>query len=237
MNNMTIPKTRREAAREATYAEIKQIARQQMAEKGASALSLNAIAREMRMTTPALYRYFANRDALVTELVVEAYQSLGDVLETAVSKQQHQSYRTRFLAMGSAYRNWALAHPQDYTLIYGTPIPNYHAPRERTVEPASRVLTLFGLLFGEAHRAGKLTIPNSYQQVTPKLQQLIETLLKEIPEDGVSVGLFILTILVWSRLNAVVWSAMYGHFPPGLADSGELFQVELMAICHELNLL
>ena len=228
--------TRRERIRAATIDEIKAIARQHMAEKGAAALSLRAIAREMGMTSPALYRYFASRDDLVTELVVEAYQSLGDGLETAVSKQQHQSYRTRFLAMGNAYRDWALAHPQDYTLIYGTPIPNYHAPRERTVEPASRVLTLFGLLFGEAHRAGKLTIPTTYQQVTPKLQQLIETLFAEMAIDGVSIGIFILTILVWSRLNAVVWSAMYGHFPPGVADSGELFQLELMAICHELNL-
>ena len=228
---------RRERVRVATIDEIKEIARQHMAEKGAAALSLRAIAREMGMTSPALYRYFASRDALVTELVVEAYQSLGDVLETAVSKQQHHSYHIRFLTMGNAYRNWALAHPQDYTLIYGTPIPNYHAPRERTVEPASRVLTLFGLLFGEAHRAGKLTIPAAYQQVSPKLQQLIDTLFEEVAADGVSVGLFILTILVWSRLNAVVWSAMYGHFPPDIADSGELFQIELMAICHELNLL
>ena len=228
--------TRRERVRAATIEEIKEIARQHMAEKGAAALSLRAIAREMGMSSPALYRYFTSRDALVTELVVEAYQSLGDVLETAVSQQQYAPYHTRFLAMGDAYRNWALAHPQDYTLIYGTPIPNYHAPRERTVEPASRVLTLFGLLLNKAHRAGKLTIPAAYQQITPNLQQQIEALFAEAAEEDVSVGIIILTLLVWSRLHAVVWSAMYGHFPPGVADSGELFQLELLAICHELNL-
>lgn len=233
---MTIPKTRREAAREATYAEIKQIARQQMAEKGASALSLNAIAREMRMTTPALYRYFANRDALVTELVVEAFQSLGDVLETAVSSQDHTQYHARFIDMCNAYRSWAMAHPQDYTLIYGTPIPNYHAPRERTVEVASRVLSLFGGLFGEAYQAEKLTIPTAYQQLTPQMQQIIEMVFGEVPTGDQPISLFILTLLVWSRLNAVVWSTLYNHFPPVITDSGELFQLEVTAICHELSL-
>jgi AcrR family transcriptional regulator len=233
---MTKPKTRREAVREATYAEIKEIARQQMAEKGAAALSLNAIAREMRMTTPALYRYFANRDALVTELVVDAYQSLGDALETAVLKHQQDPYHTRFQALCHTYRDWALAYPQDYTLIYGTPIPHYHAPRERTVEPATRVLTTFGLLLGEIDRAGQLTIPAAYQQVSPAQEQMIDALLAESSVEEATAGIFLLTLLVWSRLNGVVWAEMYGHFPPGMADSGELFQLEVTAICNEINL-
>ena len=224
--------SRRERVRKATITEIKAVARQQMAEQGATALSLGAIAREMGMTTPALYRYFANRDALVTDLVVEAYQALGDVLEETLQAEQHEPPHTRFMAICNAYRNWALAHPQDYTLIYGTPIPNYHAPRERTVELASRVLTTFGHLFGEAQQAGKLTIPTAYQQISPKFQQVFDS----FPLEEATTSIFILTILIWSRINAVVWSALYGHFPPSMADSGELFQMEMQAICYELNL-
>ena len=228
--------TRRDRLRAATIEEIKAIARKHMAEKGAAALSLRAIAREMGLTSPALYRYFSNRDALVTELVVEAYQSLGDVLEISTTTHQDEPFHNRFRAMCNAYRDWALAHPQDYTLIYGTPIPNYHAPRERTVELASRVVTLFGLLLGEALREGKLIIPTAYQHMTPAFQQQIEHLFGAVPTSEVSTGTFILTILVWSRMNSVVWAEMYGHFPPEIAGSGELFQLEVTAICHEINL-
>jgi len=233
---MSQTKTRREAAREATYAEIKQIARQQMAENGAAALSLNAIARQMRMSTPALYRYFANRDALVTELVVDAYQSLGDVLETAVTTNPHLSTTKRFHALCSAYRSWALAHPQDYTLIYGTPIPHYHAPRERTAPLATRVVTFFGLLLGEAHRANQLTFPTMYQQPSPDLTRIANRFLQDVPAEETTLDVFITTLFVWSRLNGVVWSELYGHFPPNMADSGELFQIEVAAICRELAL-
>lgn len=224
--------SRRERVRKATITEIKAVARQQMAEQGAAALSLGAIARAMGMTTPALYRYFTNRDALVTELVVEAYQALGDVLEENFQAHQHDPYDIRFMAICNTYRNWAVAYPQGYTLIYGTPIPNYHAPRERTVDLASRVIAVFGRFFGEAQQAGKLTIPAAYQQLSPKFQQV----LANFPLEEATTSIFILTILIWSRINAVVWSALYEHFPPGMADSGELFQIEMQVICHELNL-
>jgi AcrR family transcriptional regulator len=116
-----MPPTRRERLRAATTSEIKQIARQQMAQKGAAALSLRAIAREMGMTSPALYRYFASRDDLVTALIVDAYNSLADALEAARHGCPPTDHKQRLLEMGLAYRNWAISHAQDYTLIFGTP--------------------------------------------------------------------------------------------------------------------
>src|SRR5262245_45041432 len=124
---------RAERLREAAIAEIKAIARQQMAEQGQAALSLGAIARAMGMTTPALYRYFESRDALITALIIDAYEALAIALEQADSATRSDDYATRFRAMARAYRDWAVAHPHEYALIYGTPIPGYHAPRERTV--------------------------------------------------------------------------------------------------------
>src|SRR5581483_8391775 len=141
-----IPK-RAERLRDAAINEIKAIARQQMADQGQAALSLGAIARAMGMTTPALYRYFEIRDALVTELILDAYGALATTIEQADAAAPNADYAARLRATASAYRSWAVAHPHDYALIYGTPIPGYHAPRERTVPVAARILITFGMLF------------------------------------------------------------------------------------------
>ncbi len=228
--------TRRERVRQATVQEIKDVARKQMAEQGAAAISLGAIAREMGMTPPALYRYFSSRDALVTELIVDAYQALGDALEAAYLANPQGDYAARFQGLCHAFRRWAQAHPQDYALIYGTPIPHYHAPRERTVPLASRVVTFFGLLLGEAMQAGQLTVPPAYRQIPPTLQRVVDRYLAELPVEGATPDIFVLAMLIWSRLNGHVWAELQGHFPPDMTGSGELFQMEVTAICQELVL-
>jgi AcrR family transcriptional regulator len=88
-----------------------------MAQVGAAALSLRAIAREMRLSAPALYRYLPNKGALVTTLIVEAYTALADALEAADVEKERDDFHGRFQAVCHAYRDWAVAHPQDYTLI------------------------------------------------------------------------------------------------------------------------
>lgn len=228
-------KTRRELKREETEAEIKAIARQQMAEVGASALSLRAIARAMGMSAPALYRYFADRDALVTALIIEAYEDLGDAIEAASLTGDQDDYYGRFQAIALAYRAWAVTHPQDFMLIYGTPIPGYQAPREKTVAPASRVQQIFGQMLGEAIQAGVLKPPSVYIPSGDGLQQAIEAVLPYL--DAPVTPIFItLTMLVWARLQGVLWGELNGHFLPGMEKHGELFKMELEALCLELGL-
>jgi AcrR family transcriptional regulator len=227
---------RRERQRQATLDEIKTVARQQMAEHGAAALSLNAIAREMGLTTPALYRYFANRDALVTELIVEAFQSLGDAIERADAEKARDDYYGRFQSMSHAYRNWAVTHPKDYALIYGTPIPHYHAPRERTVPLASRIPTLFGTLFYEANLAGRISLPQDYGRLSEPLQQIIHTIAAELPDENIPDSIIIAAILSQSRLFGLVWSELHGQSLPTTAVPGELFQIELNTLINQLNL-
>ncbi|MFJ3493338.1 TetR/AcrR family transcriptional regulator [Streptomyces sp. NPDC086091] len=108
-------------------AEIKDRAWEQVADAGASALSLNAIAKQMGMSGPALYRYFSGRDDLITELVRDAYRSLADTVTAAAAPGPPD---VRVLA--AALRGWALADPHRYFLVYGTPVPGYHAPGEIT---------------------------------------------------------------------------------------------------------
>ncbi|WP_416964456.1 TetR/AcrR family transcriptional regulator [Streptomyces sp. Agncl-13] len=119
-------KTPRERYRDQVRAEVKERAREQIATAGASALSLNAIAKRMGMSGPALYRYFASRDDLITELIRDAYRSLADTFRAAAASGADLP------GLAHALRGWALDDPQRYFLIYGTPVPGYHAPEDVT---------------------------------------------------------------------------------------------------------
>ncbi|MFD6284650.1 TetR/AcrR family transcriptional regulator [Streptomyces sp. NPDC060205] len=118
--------TPRERYRAQVRAEIKAHAWEQLAAAGASALSLNAIAKRMGMSGPALYRYFANRDELITELIRDAYRSLADTFRATAAAGPDAS------ALAHALRDWALQDPHRYFLVYGTPVPGYHAPDDIT---------------------------------------------------------------------------------------------------------
>ncbi|WP_329026259.1 TetR/AcrR family transcriptional regulator [Streptomyces sp. NBC_00690] len=118
--------TPRERYRAQVRAEIKEHAWEQIATAGASALSLNAIAKRMGVSGPALYRYFASRDDLITELIREAYRSLAETLRSATAEGADLAELAHVL------RRWALEDPQRYLLIYGTPVPGYHAPEDIT---------------------------------------------------------------------------------------------------------
>src|SRR5689334_538492 len=115
-------RTPRERYRTQLRAEIKERAWEQIATAGASALSLNAIAKQMGMSGPALYRYFAGRDELITELITDAYRSLGDTFRAAAVASADVT------TLAHALRGWALDDPHRYFLVYGTPVPGYHAP-------------------------------------------------------------------------------------------------------------
>lgn len=229
--------TRAERLREATITEIKAVARQQMAEQGQAALSLGAIARTMGLTTPALYRYFANRDALVTALIIEAYQELATALEQADAVAPNDDYTARFRSLAFAYHEWAIAHPHDYALIYGTPIPGYHAPREQTVPVAARILLAFGMLFKAAWEAGSLHIPSAYATMSSVLRQTATQIMDDVSQDAQAPEVLLTTLSVRALLHSLVWAELYGHFPPGITETGELYRLEVAAICSRLGLI
>ena len=102
---------------------IIEIAWKQIAENGAAALSLRAIARQLHITAPAIYNYYPRRDDLVTALIIDAYTSLGDAQLLALQKISETNHHERLRAIGFAYRQWAISYPQRYQLIFSTPIP------------------------------------------------------------------------------------------------------------------
>jgi AcrR family transcriptional regulator len=147
---MSAPSIRSRLRRELT-AEIKAAARRQLAKEGAN-LSLRAVAREMGMVSSAVYRYFPSRDDLLTALIIDSYNELGDAVEQAVKPGR---VLDRWLAFGHAVRDWALSHPAEYALLYGSPVPGYKAPQD-TVGPAARPTDLLLRLLADGARSGEL---------------------------------------------------------------------------------
>ena len=132
--------------------EIKAVARRHLATDGAN-LSLRAVARDVGMASSAVYRYFASRDELLTALIIEAYDSVGEAAERAAAGAD--GALERWLAVAHAVRDWAVADPHQWALIYGSPVPGYQAPRD-TVGPATRVILQIAALVREAYVAGEV---------------------------------------------------------------------------------
>src|SRR4029077_2093944 len=173
----------RERARAEITAEIVRAGRRQLETQGAAALSLRAVARELGMVSSAVYRYVASRDDLLTLLIIEAYDALGDTVEAAAAPARGRSPAARFLAAGRAVRAWALAHPHEYALLYGSPVPGYEAPQD-TVGPASRTtLALVGIV-ADAHRAGALQRPTAVPvTVAPALRGDLDAIREVVGAD------------------------------------------------------
>jgi AcrR family transcriptional regulator len=136
--------------------EITDVARARVAADGAAALSLRAVARDLGMASSAVYRYFPSRDALLTALIIEAYDALGDAVDEAdarTARRHAHNYSLRVRTVFRTVRTWALANPHEWALIYGSPVPGYAAPQD-TIGPATRVSTVLLSLLVEGGAAG-----------------------------------------------------------------------------------
>ncbi|WP_181766964.1 TetR/AcrR family transcriptional regulator [Streptomyces albidus (ex Kaewkla and Franco 2022)] len=164
---MTKIRGARERARGEITTAIKDEARRQLAAEGAAKLSLRAVARELGMVSSALYRYFPGRDDLLTALITDSYDALGGVAEAALeaSAAQGDSHLARWQSVCRAVREWALAHPHEYALIYGSPVPGYAAP-DSTTGPAARAALVLITIAADAHAAGALRVPGTAEAAT-----------------------------------------------------------------------
>ncbi|OGO35548.1 MAG: hypothetical protein A2W35_21560 [Chloroflexi bacterium RBG_16_57_11] len=237
--------SRRERLRENTIEEIKSTARGQMAESGTNALSLHAIARAMGISTPGLYRYFASRDDLVTALIADAFNDLADALEAAALEIPQQAYYERMMRTVLVYREWALAHPVDFTLIYGNPIPGYHAPVEVTTPAAQRGFAVILRILVEADQAGALKPGAEYRQLPPELRP--EFPVPEIPApefpaiDGqpnpaVPKAVLYLGLVGWTRIHGMLMLELFNHIQPMMKDTTAFYQYEMKNLLNSVGL-
>ena len=201
-------RTARERARTEITGEILDAARGYLATDGAPALSLRAIARDLGMASSALYRYFDSRDALLTRLIIDAYDSLGAAAEASESVVDRADLTGRFTAICQAVRAWALAHPNEYALIYGSPVPGYVAPAD-TVAPASRVTTLLMRILIDATTAGR--IPASDTQAPEDATAAALAPIRSYLPPGVPASLIQRGLMTWTGLFGVVSFELYGQ--------------------------
>jgi AcrR family transcriptional regulator len=204
--------------------EIKDEARRQMAQEGASSLSLRAIARHLDMVSSGIYRYFKSRDELLTALVVDAYEAIASAVETADRHCERADFAGRWKACCHAVRDWALAHPPEYALIYGSPVPGYRAPEE-TIPPASRVALALVAIIHDAAAAGELRGP-FVTQMSPRLSESAAAeaaRLQAIGFKGVDDDTIIRSLAAWTQLFGAVNFEVFGRLADIVEDVDAVF--------------
>lgn len=218
---MSASRTARERVRAELTREITDIARRQLASEGATGLSLRAVAREMGMVSSAIYRYFPSRDDLLTTLIIDGYNAIGAAVENADAACPPGDYPGRWLAVCRSVREWALAHPHEYALLYGSPVPGYKAPQE-TVPAALRDTIVYGKILSAAHAAGALhppeiapPFPAPLAEDTARVRELV---MPDLPDEIVARAL-----AAWTALFGMVSFEVFGQFDNVIEHRATLF--------------
>lgn len=191
----TAPRTARARARAELTREIVEAARRDLVTAGPAGLSLRAVARDLGMVSSAIYRYFPSRDELLTRLIIDAYNAVGDAAEQADATVPREDYLGRWMALCHATRAWALAHPQEWALIYGSPVPGYRAP-EHTIGPGTRVSIALTQVLNDALGAGRAPTETEVPEpVSRSMQGLRDFLPYAIPDSMLVAGVMARTQL------------------------------------------
>ena len=213
------PPTIRERYRAQVRYEVKQAALAQLAQGGPAAVSISAIGKQLGVSGPALYRYFASRDELLTELAIDAYRDLAGAL--AAASRAGQGPGTRLAAAARAYRSWALEQPHRYRLLFGPPLPGYDAHAQPLIDAAQAAMNV---LLGTLGEAG--------EQATAPPEPLASQLAAwagpydHLAGPAVALG----AILAWSRLHGFVSLEIAGNYASMGLDPARLFELELAAL-------
>ncbi|MFW0871629.1 TetR/AcrR family transcriptional regulator [Rhodococcoides corynebacterioides] len=225
--------TAREKARDELTAEILASARRQLAEVGPAALSLRAVARDIGKVSSAVYRYVASRDDLLTALIVQCYDELGAAVEAA--DRAEESPRTRWRAACAAIRDWSDAHPHEYALLYGSPVPGYVAPRD-TVGPATRPTAVLVRIVV----ADRLTRSPSAAGRRTALYEPVRTFVREtIGEASAAVlddDLIERTLSAWITVFGAVSFERFGHLVGVTADTDRYLDRVVEDLADRLDL-
>ncbi|MFJ8145857.1 TetR/AcrR family transcriptional regulator [Streptomyces sp. NPDC096048] len=227
----------RARARIEVTAAIKDEARGQLAAEGAAKLSLRAVARELGMASSALYRYFPSRDDLLTALIIDAYNSLGEAAEAAETAGDATAGETagaghvrRWTVVCEAVRAWALAHPHEYALIYGSPVPGYTAPDD-TIPAAARVAHVFMGIVRDAHQGPGLAKPPLPAELRPEAQRMAADFAPDLPPETVAAF-----VAAWAELFGLIGFELFGQFNRVVEDRETFFRHAAERLAHGVGL-
>ena len=216
MSTTEKPPTPRQRARAEAIEEIKRIARSQLADGGPGALSLREIAKDMGLVSSAVYRYVPSRDALLTGLIAEAYDRLGAAAEAADAALDRDDLAGRWRALACVLRDWARAHPTDYTLVYGPPIAGYDAPPE-TYAPAQRWIEIMIDILSRGTWNGPEEPPDAGLRA-----QLEDLRARRSP--GAALGAMAAGLRAWVQLHGAVALEIHGQTAFVLGTGEGLFR-------------
>ncbi|KES03338.1 TetR family transcriptional regulator [Streptomyces toyocaensis] len=220
----------RARARIEVTAAIKEEARRQLAEEGAVKLSLRAVARELGMASSALYRYFPSRDDLLTALIIDAYESLGEAAEAARDAAAGVGPVHRWTAVCEGVRAWALGHPHEYALIYGTPVPGYSAP-DTTVPAAGRAAAVFIGILRDAERGLGLAQPPLPSELRPEAVRMAADIAPDLPPEVVAT-----MVAAWAQLFGLIGFELFGQFNRVVEDRDTFFRHAAGQLAHTVGL-
>ncbi|MHA5048199.1 TetR/AcrR family transcriptional regulator [Streptomyces sp. SD15] len=227
---MTTARGARARARIEVTAAIKDEARRQLAAEGAAKLSLRAVARELGMVSSALYRYFPSRDDLLTALIIDAYDSLGESAEVAHAEVAGAGPRERWTSVCVAARRWALEHPYEYALIYGSPVPGYSAPAT-TVPAASRVGLLLIDIVRDAYRGKGVARTPLPAELKAEAQRMAADLAPDLPPEAVTA-----LVAAWAQLYGLIGFELFGQFNRVVEDREAFFRHAADQLAHGVGL-
>ncbi|WP_433663628.1 TetR/AcrR family transcriptional regulator [Nocardia sp. CA-128927] len=228
-------RSRRERMRAQASGEIKAIALRLLAESGPDAVSLRAIARDMGMTAGAIYGYYATRDELITTLIADVYTALLDRVEAARDAIPADDPAGRIVAWGEAVRDWAIAHPAEFRLIYGDPVSGYQPPPGGPAVAAElRACTgLVGLTAAAwPHAEKRQTIGDTtWSEFDEGLVEHVRADFPELPPAALQ-----LALRMWGRMHGLIALEVYGHLVPQSRDPAKLYHTEMLDLVRSLGL-
>lgn len=238
--------TRRGRARAATEQDIRRTARKLLVEQGPEAVTLRAIARELGITAPALYRYYGSRDELVGHLRLDVCTDLAAELAEDVADLPDDGVLQLF-AICKGFRRWALTHTNEFTLVFASPTGGVGSAAGSAL---SRVDEPFGRIFlataGEILAMQELVTPSS--DVVPiELRDDLAVFQSELlavltdqglkfPAEKLDLGVTYLMIQFWARIYGHVTLEVFGNYPIPFAKPDILFEAMLIDLAREIGL-
>lgn len=214
----------RARARAAVTAELTAEARRQLAEVGPAALSLRSVARAAGMVSSGVYRYFASRDDLLTALIVESYDELGAQAERAANRHAGKPPLDRWVATCRAVRSWGVAHPHEWALVYGSPVPGYQAPPD-TIVPAQRVTRALVGVVADAARDGGLRAPAADLDAVPaRLATELEQIATAVEAVALTTDELVRLLTAWSQVFGMISLELFGQTAGAITAHEALFE-------------
>jgi AcrR family transcriptional regulator len=222
--------SRRERLRTATLGEIKDVTRRLLVNDGLAGVSLRAIAREMGMTAPALYRYYPSLEALVSALCADLYYEASAAMERARDACPPDEPGARLYTVCREFRRWSVAHPAEFGLMFGSPLPGMtvegdHDPENKQDAAGGYFAGVFLGLFIEIWRRAPFEVPPA-EEMAPALRRQLGAYAAAVGAE-LPTGAAQLFLSCWIRLYGMVAMEVFGHLHFALVDVEPMFEAEL----------